>query len=76
VKQKDAKLLKKFAQNLKKLREAEGISQRELSSRCDVDYAKISKIEGLKANLYITTLFELAEGLGIHPRELLDFEID
>jgi len=76
VKQKDTKRLIKFSERLRKLRELEGISQRELSSRCDVDFAKISKIENNKANLYITTLFELAEGLGVHPKELLDFDFE
>ena len=48
------------------------MSIRELSSRCDVDYAKISKLENNKANLTLTTLLELAEGLDIHPKELLN----
>ena len=76
MKEKDKKRLKKFALNLKRLRKKKGLSVRELSSRCDVDYGKISKLENSKANLTLTTLIELAEGLEVHPKELLDIEFD
>jgi transcriptional regulator with XRE-family HTH domain len=76
MKEKDTKRLGKFAAQLIKLRKKKGLSQRELSSRCDVDYGKISKLENNKANLTLTTLFELAEGLDVHPRELLDIEFE
>jgi transcriptional regulator with XRE-family HTH domain len=73
MKEKDKKRLKKFGLQLRKLREKKGLSVRELSSRCDVEYAKISRLENNKANLTLTTLLELAEGLEIHPKDLLDF---
>ncbi len=76
MKEKDKKRLKKFAALLKKLRKKKGFSIRELSSRCDVDYGKISKLENSKANLTLTTLIELAEGLEVHPRELLDIDFE
>jgi transcriptional regulator with XRE-family HTH domain len=47
-----------------------------MASRCDVDHAKISKIESNKANLMVTTLMELADGLGVHPKKLLDFDVE
>ncbi len=72
MKQKDALRLERFGSHLKKMRIKKGMSIRELSSRCDVDYAKISKLENNKANLTLTTLLELAEGLDIHPKELLN----
>ena len=74
MKEKDKLRLQKFAAHLEKLRVDQGISQRELSSRCDVDYGKISKLENNKANLTLTTLIELAEGLGMHPKALLDID--
>ena len=76
MKEKDKKRLEKFASHLIKLRMKKGISQRELSSRCDVDYGKISKLENNKANLTLTTLIELAEGLEVHPKELLNINFD
>lgn len=74
MKERDKKRLKKIAALLKKIRIEKGLSQRELSSRCDVDYGKISKIEGNKANFTITTLIELAEGLEVHPKDILDID--
>lgn len=76
MKEKDKKRLKKFGAQLKKLRKKKGLSVRELSTRCDVDYGKISKLENNKANLTLTTLVELAEGLEVHPKTLLDIDFD
>lgn len=76
MKEKDKKRLKKFAEQLIKLRKKKGLSQRELSSLCDVDYGKINKLENNKANLTLTTLIELAEGLEVHPKVLLDIDFD
>jgi transcriptional regulator with XRE-family HTH domain len=74
MKEKDKKRLKKFGIHLSKIREKKGLSQRGLSLLCDVDYGKISKIENNKANLSLTTLIELAEGLEVHPKDLLDID--
>jgi transcriptional regulator with XRE-family HTH domain len=76
MKEKDKRRLRKIAANLTKIRESKGLSIRQLATRCDVDHGKISKIENNKANLMVTTLIELAEGLSIHPRKLLDFDIE
>lgn len=76
MKDKDKKRLKKFAANLRKIRKQKGLSVRELSTQCDVDYGKISKLENNKANLTLTTLIELAEGLGVHPKDLLTIDFD
>jgi DNA-binding Xre family transcriptional regulator len=44
---------------------------------CDVDSAKIGKLErDENTNLSVTTLFELAKGLEIHPKELIDYDFD
>jgi transcriptional regulator with XRE-family HTH domain len=76
MREKDKKRLKKVAAQLKKIRIKKGLGVRELSVRCDVDYGKISKIENNKANLTITTLIELADGLEVHPKDLLDMDFD
>jgi transcriptional regulator with XRE-family HTH domain len=76
MKDKDKKRLKKIALRLKEVRKQKGLSMRELAARCDIDYGKISKIENNKANLNVTTLIEIAEGLGIHPKTLLDLDFD
>ena len=75
ITEKDRKRLKKFGAHLKMLREAKGLSVRELASQCDVDFSKINKLENNNGNITLTTLFELAEGLEIHPKELLNYDI-
>jgi transcriptional regulator with XRE-family HTH domain len=77
MKPRDKRRLQDFRANLKRLRKEKGLSQRGLSYLCDVDYSRISKIEsGSSINLNLTTLFELARGLGVHPKELIDYDFD
>jgi len=76
MKDKDKKRLKKFAAHFTKVMDKKKLGVRELSSRCDVDYGKISKIRNAKANLNLTTLIELSEGLEMHPKDLLDTDFD
>jgi transcriptional regulator with XRE-family HTH domain len=72
----DYTLLKeKFGNNLKTVREAKGLSLRDLETKCDLDYSQISKIENAKWDVQLSTVFELAKGLGVEPKELLDFKI-
>lgn len=73
----DKRRIKVFRENLKEFRKKRGLSQRGLSYLCDVEYSKISKIESNEnVNLNLTTLFELAKGLGVHPKELIDYEFE
>lgn len=77
IKPRDKKRLSKFRENLIRLRKEKGLSQRGLSYQCDVDHTKISKLENdPNTNLNLTTLFELARGLGVHPKELIDYDFD
>ncbi|MEQ1624524.1 MAG: helix-turn-helix transcriptional regulator [Sediminibacterium sp.] len=76
MREKDKRRLEQFGKHLSKIRKKKGLSMRELAARCDIDYAKISKLENNKANVTITTLIELAEGLGIPPKELLNIDFD
>lgn len=72
----DTKRLGQFAEHLSMLRKKKGLSLRELAARCNVDFSKIGKIEKKKSNLTVTTLIELAEGLDVHPKELLNIDFD
>jgi transcriptional regulator with XRE-family HTH domain len=77
MKAKDKKRLQKFRENLANLRKYKGLSQRGLSYLCDIGHAKISRLEtDESSNLTLTTLFELAKGLNVHPKELIDYEFD
>ncbi|NMH86912.1 helix-turn-helix domain-containing protein [Flavivirga algicola] len=65
-----------FGKNLKRIRESKNLSFRQLATRCNIDYSDISKIEKGKRNIQLSSLLELSKGLGIHPKELLDFDFE
>ena len=72
----DKTKLKKLGLDIKKLREAKGLSFRELSYACDIDNSKISKIEKGQINITFTTILQLAKALEVNPSELLQTEFD
>jgi len=67
------KILSQFATNLKKLREEQGISIRELAVRSDLEYTQVQRIEKGKVNIALTTLIALSNGLGVSPEILLKY---
>ncbi|KAA8475688.1 helix-turn-helix protein [Arcticibacter tournemirensis] len=64
---------KEFGEHLQKLRKSKGISLRLLASRCDLDDSNISKIENGHFNVQLSTILELAKGLDVPKKELLDY---
>ena len=65
---------KQFGANLQKVRMEKGLSLRALAANCNLDDSNISKIEQGKFDIQLSTLFELAKGLDVEAKELLDFE--
>lgn len=57
--------------NLKKIREAKGLSQAELSRRSGVSQSYISEVEKGIKNVRVQILIQLAEALECHFVELL-----
>lgn len=76
MKEKDSRILIKFGEQVAKLRNAKNLSLRELSARCNMDHADISRVEKGKLNISVTTLVDLARGLNMHQKKLLDFDVD
>ncbi len=70
----DAIWLGKFTKHLVSIMEKKGMSQRKLATLSGISLGKINKMVHNKANLTITTLRKLAEGLDVPPKDLLDFE--
>jgi len=66
--------MKKFGLRVRALREAKGLSQPELAYACEWEYSQINRIELGKINTSISHLFELADKLGVEPKDLLDFD--
>ena len=75
--EKEFELLKqKFGKNLQRLRESKKLSLLNVSYNCAIDDSKISKIEHGRINITLSTMVELAKGLDVHPKKLLDFDFE
>jgi transcriptional regulator with XRE-family HTH domain len=72
----DKKRLKQIGAHIKALRESAGLSQDQLAAQCDVTKGNISMIENGNKDYTVTTLLELARGLGKHPKKLLEDDFD
>lgn len=70
---KKEEILKSFGTHLKKIRNEKKISLRVLEQLSNVDYSQIHRIEKGETAPSLITLISLAKGLGIEPKELLNF---
>lgn len=64
-------ILNLFGTNLRRIRKEKGFSQRELSARCNIDNADISRMENGDINITLKTLQQLADAMDINVIELL-----
>jgi transcriptional regulator with XRE-family HTH domain len=62
---------KEFGRIVKAIRQGQHLTVRDISQNCDLDNSKISKIENGKMNSCLSTIVELALGLGVQPSDLL-----
>lgn len=60
---------------IKQLRLKNNLSLRQLSQKCDLDHSDIGKYEKGEVNIQLSTIYELAKGLEVHPKILFDFDI-
>lgn len=62
--------LKQFAQKVRTLREAQGISQEKLAERADLHRTYIGMVERLERNPSLICIHKIANGLGVSIKEL------
>lgn len=60
-----------FAKNLRKLRQAKGLSQEELAHLADIDRTYVSSLERAVYSPSIEVLDRLARALGVRPEDLI-----
>ena len=60
-----------FAENLRRLRLAAGMTQERLSEAAHMDSAEISRLERGGRDPQLLTIVRVARGLGVTPSELL-----
>ena len=73
IRNKDVKYLKEFGKNLRKLRLDKNITQEALATDALIGKNQIGLIERGEINVTISTLKKIAEQIGIHPKDLLNF---
>lgn len=71
----DEEGLRLLAKRLKQIRAEKGISQEELAFRAELTLSQIARIETIKTNPTISTLFKIIRTLEIAPSELFNFEL-
>lgn len=65
-----SELVRRFADNLSRLRKERGLSQEELAHRAGIDRTFVSGCERLVRNPTLTTVEKIAAGLEVDPSEL------
>jgi transcriptional regulator with XRE-family HTH domain len=60
--------------NVRRYREAAGLSQEDLAARIGVDQGYVSKLEAGARNPTIVTVWHVAEALKVHPSALFDVD--
>ena len=70
----DEEGLKLLAQRLKQLRSEKKITQEELAYRSELTLSQIARIETVKINPTVSTMFRIAKALEVNISELFDFE--
>jgi len=71
----DEKNLALFAARLKTLRKEKGLTQEELAHRSGLTLSQIARIETVRINATLSTVFALAKALEVRPAVLLDFDL-
>lgn len=61
----------KLGKNLKRIRNAKGISQGEISRKLEVDKSFVSNIENGKTNPTLSTIAKIAKAIGVSVGELM-----
>ncbi len=66
-------VLRAFGENIKKFKQQKKLSYRKMAQMCEIDYSDLQKYAGGKKNITLITIAELAKGLGVRPKDLIDF---
>ena len=65
--------LRRFGKHLEMLRKRNNLSFRKLAQRCNIDYSNLKKYEKGEINISMLSLLDLAGGLGVSVKDLMDF---
>ena len=71
----DEEGLRLLSKRLKEIRAEKGISREELAYRSELTLSQIARIETIKTNPTISTLFKIIRSLEISPKDLFNFDL-
>jgi len=74
TKSRNQEYIKAFGNHLRLLRKSKGLSMTQLANICDIEYRQISDIELGRISTSLSTIYQLAIGLEISPKDLFDFD--
>ncbi len=64
-----------LGKRIDELRKEKGISFQELANRCEIEKANLVKLTSQGKNITVNTLYNIAKGLEVSLKELLDIDI-
>ena len=64
--------LNQLAHKVKTFRLKRGLTQQDLADISEIDRKTVNRIENASYSINLTTLFALAEALGVNPSDLID----
>ncbi|WP_162927029.1 helix-turn-helix domain-containing protein [Flavobacterium psychrotrophum] len=70
------KRLVKFGTYIASLRKERGLESKDVTKNCSLSTKDLQSIEDGSKNFGFTTLLELAKGIGISPKDLLNIDLD
>ena len=65
--------LRRVGARIREIRKTLNLSQDDVVFRCDITKGNLSNIENGNKDYYFTTFLEIAKGLGVEAKELLEF---
>lgn len=74
IKEAKKEFISAFGKHVRKLRKQAGLTQDELGRRCFADARKIGSVERGEYDFSFSSLYIIANGLGLAPKELFCFE--
>ena len=72
--EKDDLYLKKFGAKVEALKKEKGLSYRKIAANCNVEHSDIKRYVDGKINPTLLSIIDLAKGLGVDPKELLNIQ--
>lgn len=73
---KNADYIKHFGKNIRSIRRDRDISQQQLAVESDLSLSQVSRIERGLVNTSLNHILCIALALGVHPKELWNFDYD